>query len=688
MVGRRLPLTILTATLCCGCMGDRRDDGPTSPVPEGGGATAARPRPAGKVKKLALLVGIDKYKAVNGLSGCVADVRNMGGLLKGKFDFPDDSILVLTDDQATHAAIVQAFKDHLVGRAETGAIVVFHYSGHGSQMKDPSDKSSSGLISTIVPHDSRTEGHYDINADELRGLFALLSPITKNVTFVFDSCHSGLIMREILEKSPARPRARVVEPDLRVPPPPPPEARLAARGVGEADQGLKGRDYALLSACQADEVAFEYADEGNPCGTMTHFLVAEVLGSGKAGATYRDVMDKVKAKVTGVYRRQHPQLQGAKIDDYLFSDESSLAQPYVLASPEGDGIVLEAGQVHGMTQGSIFDVYAPETKKFDDLTKAVPHVELTSVDTYQSKGKLLGGRSIKPSSRAVERQHNFQGRKVRLHLVDPGQSPILRKLREAVAGGGRTDPDNPKSPSFNQTFELLEKPADAQLLMTEQKTDQGTRSIVLTGGDATPLSPPVPVDDAKVVEHVLKQLSGWARWLNLLGLENPRGSLTVDFEIRPAVGGGRDAELLKRPDLTLVAGQDVEFTVTNRSGKGIYFAILDLASDGSVGVVYPGEGRFEVLADGKAYTGVAPTSVPEGQKLSRDYLKLVVTQLTVDFRFLRQEAIRAVPRELGDPLADLLGQAALIEERKVGEERKRLDGWATKMKILEVVAKP
>src|SRR5207248_6351221 len=115
----------------------------------------------------------------------------------------------------------------------------------------------------------------------------------------------------------------------------------------------KGRDYALLSACQADEVAFEYADQkDNPCGTLTHFFVAEVKSSGKAGGTYRDVMDKVKAKVTGQYRRQHPQLEGAKIDDYLLSDESSLAQPFVLASPKGDGVVLEGGQVHGMTAGS------------------------------------------------------------------------------------------------------------------------------------------------------------------------------------------------------------------------------------------------------------------------------------------------------------------------------------------------
>ena len=147
------------------------------------------------------------------------------------------------------------------------------------------------------------------------------------------------------------------------------------------------------------------------------------------------------------------------------------------------------------------------------------------------------------------------------------------------------------------------------------------------------------------------------------------------------------SRLAKRPDLTLVAGQDVEFVVTNKSGKNVYFAILDLASDGSVDVVYPGEGRNEALAPGNSYTGSVQPSLPEGQKLIRDNLKLVVTQSPVDFRFLKQEAIKEVPRDVDDPLADLLGQAALIE-RDLRLIPAKLDGWVTKIKTLEVVEKP
>ena len=163
-------IALMVTCSFCVCLGDQGAEGqPSATQGEPNGARTS-PGPVGKANKLALLVGINNYKAINGLSGCVADVRNMQGLLRGKFDFPDDSIRVLTDEQATHAAIVQTFKDHLIGRAANNAVVVFHYSGHGSRMKDPTGKSPSGEISTIVPHDSRAEGVFDISADELRGV--------------------------------------------------------------------------------------------------------------------------------------------------------------------------------------------------------------------------------------------------------------------------------------------------------------------------------------------------------------------------------------------------------------------------------------------------------------------------------------------------------------------------------------
>jgi hypothetical protein len=100
----------------------------------------------------------------------------------------------------------------------------------------------------------------------------------------------------------------------------------------------------------------------------------------------------------------------------------------------------------------------------------------------------------------------------------------------------------------------------------------------------------------------------------------------------------------------------------------------------------PGEGRNEAIAPGKSYANSTPSWLPEGQKVIRDHQKLVVTQSPVDFRFLKQEAIKEVPRDVDDPLFHLLGPAFLIEKqlRPIPAE---LDGWVTKIKTLEVVDK-
>src|SRR5258708_30180212 len=150
--------------------------------------------------KLALLVGINDYQhpeQVSPLAGSINDVEDMRQVLIGKFEFPPENILVLKDSEATHAGIVNALQTHLIAKAQAGDIVVFHYSGHGSQMKDVTGKQISRLDETIVPYDSRDpEGKvFDISGAELHALLVQLAAKTNNVTFILDSCHSGTLVR-------------------------------------------------------------------------------------------------------------------------------------------------------------------------------------------------------------------------------------------------------------------------------------------------------------------------------------------------------------------------------------------------------------------------------------------------------------------------------------------------------------
>ncbi len=151
-------------------------------------------------RKLALLVGINDYPASNGLdplNGCENDVKLQEYLLIHRFGFKQEDIRVLLNQQATRQGILTAFENHLIAQAKPGDVVLFHYSGHGSQVQDPDRDSPDGLNSTLVPIDSPLPTGFPAFGGAVKDimghtLFLLMSALkTHNVTFVLDSCFSG-----------------------------------------------------------------------------------------------------------------------------------------------------------------------------------------------------------------------------------------------------------------------------------------------------------------------------------------------------------------------------------------------------------------------------------------------------------------------------------------------------------------
>src|SRR5919199_2104404 len=165
------------------------------------GERYARVLAQGTPRKLALLVGINAYPetgAYDALNGCVTDVELQRQLLINRFGFNSNDILTLTDKQATRQGILTAFEEHLIKQAKPGDVVVYHYSGHGSTVKDPDcDVSPDCLNGTFVPVDigagNGTRGQGDAVQDIMgHTLFLLMYALqTENVTAVLDSCYSG-----------------------------------------------------------------------------------------------------------------------------------------------------------------------------------------------------------------------------------------------------------------------------------------------------------------------------------------------------------------------------------------------------------------------------------------------------------------------------------------------------------------
>ena len=90
-------------------------------------------------KRKALFIGINYFKTKSELRGCIADVKNVHDWLIANYGFHE--ICILTDDsndprgQPTRQNMINGMK-WLVRDACPGDSFFFHYSGHGSRVKD------------------------------------------------------------------------------------------------------------------------------------------------------------------------------------------------------------------------------------------------------------------------------------------------------------------------------------------------------------------------------------------------------------------------------------------------------------------------------------------------------------------------------------------------------------------------
>nr|ACG47515.1 LOL3 [Zea mays] len=152
-------------------------------------------------KKRALLVGISYAGTRYELGGAVNDVNCMSYLLRERFGFPAECILVLTQEDMepgrvpTRANLMRALR-WLVDGASAGDSLVFHFSGHGVQKLDRDGDEADGYDEALCPvdfEDPRGGGGVILD-DEINA--TIVRPLGKGVKLhaIVDTCHSGTIL--------------------------------------------------------------------------------------------------------------------------------------------------------------------------------------------------------------------------------------------------------------------------------------------------------------------------------------------------------------------------------------------------------------------------------------------------------------------------------------------------------------
>lgn len=280
----------------------------------------------------ALLVGINDYAPVGlggpDLRGCVNDVRDMAHTLNALGIVPavPGSMRICTDARATRANILAGIR-WLVTGAKKGDVLVFYYSGHGSQVADVSGEEIDRRDETICPHDYATAGM--IKDDDLRTAFAGVAAGV-NLDVILDSCHSGTGTREMaaLAAAPQEEQVtyRYLEPPLDYGYFLDADPTIPLRGILKPARGEKelvvvpGLNHVLWAGCRDNETS----GEGNIGGVIRGYFTycfCTVLRRAGAGITRRRVDGLVAADLIKMGVRQHPQLEGtiASIGERVFT---------------------------------------------------------------------------------------------------------------------------------------------------------------------------------------------------------------------------------------------------------------------------------------------------------------------------------------------------------------------------------
>ncbi|EAU92175.2 metacaspase [Coprinopsis cinerea okayama7 len=151
-------------------------------------------------KKKAVLIGINYYGQDGELSGCINDVQNLYEFLTTRRGYNPGDIVTLTDDQdhprriPTKENILTpgsqiAAANWLVADAAPDDALFFHFSGHGTHVKDHDGDEHDGRDEAICPVDFDSAGL--IVDDQLHDLLVKPLPVGCRMTVLFDSCHSG-----------------------------------------------------------------------------------------------------------------------------------------------------------------------------------------------------------------------------------------------------------------------------------------------------------------------------------------------------------------------------------------------------------------------------------------------------------------------------------------------------------------
>jgi hypothetical protein len=633
--------------------------------------------------KHALLIGIQDYPQTpfDSLKGPLNDVKLMKDVLQERFGFREDDMTILLNEQATHTQIEQAFIT-LAKQIRPDDFVYIYYSGHGSQTQDLNGDEPSGQDQTWVSYGARHpdytgKDNYDVLDDEIAAWLQAFYRKTKQVIFISDSCHSATVSR-------GRPIGRAVKNDERPHP------------LGKVSYGRPVKPEGIrIGAARDRESAIEtYREEADLYYGIFTWHWANALQQAHIGESWYDVFKRAYTQIIAWHgNTQRPQLEGEGYRQVLGSDFTPVKSTIPVIKVRGTQVTLQAGYLTGVTTGSVYRYYQPQS------VEKLPRLTITDVEAFESHAQAESLFQVGDLVEEAEHVYHFDPIKIYLKADYPERQdkPLLQHLKTAF--------QNPTKSYLLRRFILSENAnqADLQLYLLRPQQDKIGQLIRATANDVLPQSfpnqPPelwiltphgqLLQDNLRILFHDVNKgiqslqdnLKKWAqiRELKLLAshtLPNTPPVTVQTYIFRPIdtcrsgincvplfhglglrhkLGPYHLSTLSKQP----VSRKDaISFALLNTSQEDYYVYLINITSDGTIQAIFPPSGEREEYALIKAGDSreLSDEVVLVMETVGQEVVKVITTKKPIDISLLEQAGFQRRQGSL-NPLERLLVNA-------------------------------
>lgn len=633
-----------------------------SSVPRGHGgigqASAESASAPGGAPRLALLVGIGNYPQ-NGKRPWPRlythkEITDLATLLVRHYQFKSEDIQILEDERATAAAIRTAFHSHLIGRARPGAIVFFHFSGHGQQIADQEGElgdEQDGLDESLVPYDAReqdaTSGAVsNLRDDELAQWIDALDRRLRShggrqgdIVVSLDACFAGGSTRGGLV---GRGRGW----DLTLDGPQPPRRQLQRGGIQAGARGLDhSGDYHLLAASMEGERARERGEMG-----LFSAALLQALKHADGATNYYELMDEISTRLAQwTHGAQTPILYGSGRDPVLSGSGPGRAA-YIPVFADGAGVVrLAAGRLQLLELGTLVEIHRRGSEPMSPAT-LLDRAEVFEITSASSQARLHHGALTAPAP--------LQGARARLLRPSRIQPPLRIAISETVQGAAL------RAALASSEFAQQVPGADPDFHLRIDAQDDAWQLR-----RANQLEPLLRVTPDRIgLLRIQTALAAQWRFQQLLSLQHSDPFIPVSLRLVPvSVQVEPDGLVHQTPQpcagreasqyLHLYENDFYVFELRNESFNPYHVHILELTPDGQTLHHYPrsDDPTRGFIPAGFRRTLPLPHVYRAGPPLGRSVFKVIATSQYVDLSALASDGIRGPAQRLGS----IVGRHAL-----------------------------